>query len=81
MSHIIDFETYKIKFRRRTPSIFYFEDPREIKNAEVLKIMEKVRKIYPLVFCYQVKWFERKKHNVQKITRKKIEIICVKKGK
>lgn len=81
MSHIISYDDYRYIVNRKVPFIIYFEDPRDAKNLTVIKIMDEMRITYPLVYCYQVKWTERKNKNSRKINKKSDDVICTKNGR
>lgn len=81
MSHIRSYSQYHFMTSGMMPRILYYDDSRNPKNEEILKIMEEMRNEYPFVLCYQVNWLERKTPNLKRIQRKPSEIVCYKNSK
>lgn len=80
MSHIISYSKYRYIIRRKIPCIIYYDDERYYKNAEILIIMEEMRRKYPLVLYYQVKWLDRP-GITNNFGEKRSNIVCFKNGK
>lgn len=80
MSHIINYEKYRNCVRRKVPSIIYYEDNFDDSNLAVIKIMDEMRKTYPLVFCYQVNWLQRGIADIYNTVKTNSEVVCFRKG-
>lgn len=79
MTDILKYYDYKNIRKHLIPSIMFYKDHRVENNSEIVKIMEEMKILYPLVFCYKVHYLElfpRKKYQYNKYS----EVVCYKYG-
>lgn len=81
MSHIINYSKFYNIIQRKCPCIVYFKDQSYNRNNEVMETMDKMRKIYPMVLCYEVNWLDRQKNTIKKIIKCQFMVICFKESK
>lgn len=81
MSHILNIDKYLSVIRRRTPSIIYYDNPRYLKNSEIMNIIEDIRNKYPLVLCYRVKLADKREGLSQCVMEKWAKVVCYKNKK
>lgn len=81
MSHIINHNTFCSNTRRKIPCIVYYKYYNDKRDLEVSEIMEKMRKSYPFVLSYQVKWLERPTNEVKRLKQRRLDVMCYKNGR
>lgn len=79
MIYVINYKKYLNIRARRMPCIMYFIDLRYKHRDNVLKIMEEICKLYPLVICYQVNLFDHISKSIDSKRIKSPYVFCMKK--
>lgn len=81
MSQTLKYRDFRKRIIRKLPCIVYFEHKLDPENIKVLKIMEKMKKLYPLVLCYVVKWSHKGIWDKEPNMKKNSDVVCFKNNK
>lgn len=81
MSHVLNYVKYRSYAKRKIPMIVYFRETYKVSNLQVVIIMEEMRKIYPLVQCYEIDWFQRDINGIKNNLKSHSDAVCIKNGK